>query len=91
MSSRDRSLSKDGREDVTFTLKTMQQQFEMMTTLMANMNEWIERQEAIIATLQRGNHKEFPMLEGKRDKPMVMITLMMIIGQALETLRIKKI
>ena len=77
MSSRDGASNKEGGEESFFMLQAMQQQFERMNGVFHEIQDLMDRQDAVIATWHgiRGIPKESLMLEGKKGVHMWMILM----------------
>ena len=56
MSSKDETLNREGREESSFMLQAMQQQFEHMNVVFNDIRDRMDRQDAVIASL----HEEHP-------------------------------
>ena len=56
MSSKGETSSKEGGEESSFMLQAMQQQFERMNMVFSEIQDWMDRQDIVIATL----HEEHP-------------------------------
>ena len=51
MSSRDETSNREGREESSLMLQAMQQQFEHMNVVFNDIWDWMDRQDAVIASL----------------------------------------
>ena len=60
MSSRGEALDREGGEESYLTLQAMQQQFECMNVVFNEIRDWMDRQDAIIATLHEKRPQRVP-------------------------------
>ena len=68
--------------------QAMQQQFERMNMVFNDIRDWMDRQDAVIASLHEEHPQRAPMLEGKKGVHMWMI-LMPTMRMSLKMKRIK--
>ena len=52
MSSRDETSNREKGEESSLMLQTMQQQFERMNVVFNDIRDWVDRQDAVIASLR---------------------------------------
>jgi hypothetical protein len=55
MSSRDGTSNKEGGEESFFMLQAIQQQFERMNVVFNEIRDWMDKQDAVIATWREGH------------------------------------
>ena len=60
MSSRDETLNREGREESSLVLQAMQQQFERMNVVFNDIRDWMDRQDAVIASLREEYSRRAP-------------------------------
>ena len=60
MSSRDETLNREGREESYLVLQAMQQQFERMNVVFNDIRDWMDRQDAVIASLREEYSRRAP-------------------------------
>jgi len=82
------AMNQEGREESSFVLQAMQQQFACMDMVFNEIRDRMNRQGAIIATWREERPKESLMLEGKKGVRPWMI-LMMTMRMSSKMKRIK--
>ena len=75
MSSRGETSNGEGGEESSFMLQAMQQQFEHMNVVFNDIQDWMDRQDAVIASLCEEHPREPLMLEGKEGVRALMILM----------------
>ena len=60
MSSRDETLNREGREESSLVLQAMQQQFECMNVVFNDIRDWMDWQDAVIASLREEYSRRAP-------------------------------
>ena len=60
MSSKGDTLNKEGREESSFMLQAMQQQFERMNIVFNEIQDQMDRQDVVIATLREERPQRVP-------------------------------
>ena len=60
MSSRDETLNREGREESSFMLQAMQQQFERMNVVFTDIQDRMDKQDAVIASLCEEHPRRAP-------------------------------
>ena len=60
MPSRDETLNREGWEESSLVLQAMQQQFERMNVVFNDIRDWMDRQDAVIATLCEEHPQRVP-------------------------------
>ena len=60
MSSRDETLNREGREESYLVLQAMQQQIERMNVVFNDIRDWMDRQDAVIASLREEYSRRAP-------------------------------
>ena len=68
MSSKDETLNREGREESSFMLQAMQQQFEHMNVVFNDIRDRMDRQDAVIASLHEEHPRKAPNVrrQGRR-------------------------
>jgi hypothetical protein len=60
MSSKDGTSNKEGGEESFFMLQAIQQQFERMNVVFNEIRDWMDKQDAVIATWREGHPQRAP-------------------------------
>ena len=60
MSSRDETSNREEREESSLMFQAMQQQFERMNMVFNDIRDWMDRQDAVIASLREERPRRAP-------------------------------
>ena len=89
ISSRDETSNKEGREESSFMLQAMQQQFEHMNLVFKEIQDQMDRQDTIITNLCEEHPQRVPNARRQESRARAWMILMTTMRMSLKMKRIK--